>query len=105
MILGMRMQLPVLPDQHPMLVLFVPAILLTALAGGLGPMLVATACTAIVVNIFLLPPYAEFAISAPHDVLQLMVLILSGILAGVIGEMQRRARPADRCSIRNRGRL
>jgi PAS domain S-box-containing protein len=92
LVLWLRMQLPVPPEQHLLLVLFVPPLLLTALVGGFGPTIVATVTTASLVNFFLLSPVGQLSISTPHDIAQWIVLITCGVMAGVIGEMQRRAR-------------
>lgn len=91
LVLWIRMNLPFHLDQHRMLVLFVPAILLTALFGGLGLAVVATVSTAIGSNLFLIPPLGRLYIATPDDALQWTVLILSGVIAGVMGEIQRRS--------------
>jgi|GEM_PF-1585234 len=91
LVVWIRMRLPVPLEEHRMLVLFVPAILLTALFGGLGPAVVATVSTAIASDLYLIPPLGQWRIVQPHDVLQWTVLILSGVMAGAIGEMQRRS--------------
>ena len=92
LVLALRMYLPVSSDQHRMLVLFVPTLLIFALFGGLGPTLVATATTALIVTFFLLPPHGQLHIDSSADLLQWSMLVLSGILAALIGLIQRRLR-------------
>lgn len=91
LVVWIRMRLPAPLEEHRMLVLFVPAILLTALFGGLGPAVVATVSTAIASMLFLLPPLGRLAIAMPDDALQWTVLILSGVVVGVMGELQQRS--------------
>ncbi|MBM4200270.1 MAG: DUF4118 domain-containing protein, partial [Gammaproteobacteria bacterium] len=91
-VLWFRAHWPVPLDQHRMLVLFVPFLLLEALLGGLGPALVATGFTALVTCWFVLPPVGQWAIESSRDVLQWTALVLSGVIAGGLGELARRFR-------------
>ncbi|MGY6214490.1 PAS domain-containing protein [Methylolobus aquaticus] len=91
-VLWFRAHWPVPLDQHRMLILFVPFLLLEALLGGLGPALVATGFTALITCWFVLPPVGQWAIESSRDVLQWTALVLSGAIAGGLGELARRFR-------------
>jgi len=69
---------------HPALELFFIPIILSAVAGGLGPGLVSTALAAIATDYFLLPPKHSFAIQSGLHSLEWLVLILAGTLMSVL---------------------
>ncbi len=69
---------------HPGLELFLIPIILSAVAGGLGPGLVSTALVAIATDYFLLPPKHSFAIQSGLHSLEWLVLILAGTLMSVL---------------------
>jgi len=89
--LFLRMQLPADFGARPYLVFYVPAIILPALLGGLGPGLIATAAAA-AIALHQLPPAGEFALPAsPPDWLSWIALLASGLLASLLSERVRRA--------------
>ncbi len=93
--LAVRMQLSVDFGQRPLLILFMPAVIVVAMAGGLGPGMVTTACTGLVALYYLIPPAGHWVIAEGHDLFQWSMLMLSGVLVSVVAEMQRRARQVE----------
>lgn len=89
--LVIRAGLPVSFGDRPLLIFFVPAIIVVALLGGLGPGLTATAMTAAGTLLFLIPPTGSFAVSAGHDLVQWAALILSGVLLSLFSEVMHKA--------------
>jgi two-component system sensor histidine kinase/response regulator len=90
-----RQMLPVSFGERPLLILFMPALLVVSLFGGILPGVVATATTALLLAYALVPPVGSLWIAQGHDWFQWGMLIVSGILASVIAELH----------IRSRGRL
>jgi two-component system, sensor histidine kinase and response regulator len=86
LMLLVRMGLPVSFGERPLLILFMPALLLVAMLGGLWPGLLATAVSALLQLYFLIPPQHQFAIAAGHDQFQWGMLILSGVMASLLAE-------------------
>ncbi|MEY4754993.1 MAG: hypothetical protein RJA44_2668 [Pseudomonadota bacterium] len=86
----LRMELPVSFGQRPLLVLFTPGLLLVAMLGGLVPGLLATACTGLITAFVLIPPIGSPWLAQGHDLFQWVMLLLSGVLAGVLAQWQRR---------------
>jgi two-component system, sensor histidine kinase and response regulator len=80
-----------LPFGEPLLILFMFPILVSALLGGVGPGLLATAMAAISTAV-IIPPADSLAMAAGHDLLQWSVLILNGVLASLLSESLHRAR-------------
>ncbi len=91
LVLLIRAGLPVSFGDRPLLIIFVPAIIVVALLGGLGPGLAATAITAAGSLFFLIPPTGNFAAAAGHDLVQWGALILSGVLLSLFSEVMRKA--------------
>ncbi len=87
-----RQALPVSFGARPLLILFMPAILLPAMLGGLLPGLLATAASAAATAYFLVPPVGHFAIAQGHDLFQWGMLVLSGVMASLLAEFLHRAR-------------
>ncbi len=75
---------------RPLLILFMFPIIFSALLGGLGPGLVATAVAALGVDYLGIPPLHSFNIEAGHDLLQWVFLIANGIAVSVLSEVLRR---------------
>lgn len=90
--LAIRLHLGVNFDQRPLLILFMPASIIVAMFGGLGPGLVATACAGLMTIYFLIPPIGQWTIAESHDLFQWGMLIFSGILVSVLAEYQYRSR-------------
>jgi len=79
-------------QNRPLLILFVPPIVLSATLGGLGPGLVATVLSALAVDFWAIPPIGSFAIENSFDQLQWLVLVASGLLISVLSESLHRLR-------------
>lgn len=88
--LWVRMQLPVTFGQRPLLILFMPCVLLVAILGGLGPGLIATVTAGLVTAFFLIPPIGRLWISQGHDLFQWGMLLLSGGMISLLAERQRK---------------
>lgn len=87
-----RWQLPVAFGVRPLLILFMPAIILPALLGGLLPGVVATLIAGFCTAFFLIPPQNSLAIAAGHDLFQWGMLVGSGIMVSLMAERLHRAR-------------
>ncbi|QPK64854.1 PAS domain S-box protein [Methylomonas sp. LL1] len=90
--LAIRFQLSVGFGQRPLLILFMPVLIVVAMFGGLGPGLIATASAGLATGYFLIPPFGQFSIAENHDLFQWGMLMLSGVLISVLAEAHRRAR-------------
>jgi PAS domain S-box-containing protein len=77
---------------QPVVVAFVVPIVLSAILGGLGPGLVATAVAALVLPIFLFAPQYSFAIANASNAISWLVLLAVGGLASVLIEALHRSR-------------
>jgi two-component system, cell cycle sensor histidine kinase and response regulator CckA len=87
-----RMKIAGTYGQRPMLILFMMPIILSAVLGGLGPGLIATAISSISVNYLGVLPLYSFGIKEPHVHFQWFMLIASGILSSYLSELLHRAR-------------
>ena len=87
-----RAALPVDFGQRPLLILFMLPIILSAMFGGLGPGLLATATAALMTLYWTLPPVGSLRVVAAHDLLHLAMLVANGVLVSVLAESLRRAR-------------
>ncbi|WP_310493904.1 PAS domain S-box protein [Dechloromonas sp.] len=79
-----------LGDQ-PMMILFMLPIILSALLGGLGPGLLATALAALSVNYQAIPPIGSFAIESKQYLFQWCFLIVNGVAISLLSEALRRS--------------
>ena len=79
-------------SQRPLLILFVLPILMSAYLGGLGPGLLATLAAAFGVIFLLIPPAYSFAIDKSADLIQWLMLIVSGVCISVLTEAPHRFR-------------
>jgi two-component system sensor kinase FixL len=70
--------------------LFVPAILLSAWYGGIGPGLLATGLSVLAIDYFLLPPVATLKLFALDDAAYLVAFLLSALLVAWLTGSQRR---------------
>ena len=73
-------------------VTFYPAVMLSALLGGLGPGLLATIAAALGVDYFILPPHEAFGITTLSDAVGLAFFTGMGVFMSVVAELYRRAR-------------
>ncbi len=76
----------------PTYISFSPFMMLAALIGGLGPGLLATLATAVVVSYWLLPPPGSFKIASTPDAVGLVFFCVMGLLVSVAAELYRRTR-------------
>lgn len=83
---------------------FIPAVLVVAWYGGLGPGLFATLLSAVVINFFFLPPFYSFVIKE-SSILPLCLYIVACIGINLLNEQRRRAQAAQRKSEERFGRL
>ncbi|MBI3884764.1 MAG: PAS domain S-box protein, partial [Opitutae bacterium] len=88
---GFRLAMGFRPGDAPMMILFLVAPMVCAYLGGLGPGLAATLVSAVVTNIFLLPPLGKFSLLAGLLSPQWLMLILVGALVSVLSETLRQA--------------
>ncbi|WP_207906570.1 PAS domain S-box protein [Methylomonas methanica] len=93
--LVIRLYLPASFGERPLLLLFLFPVIVSAMLGGLGPGLWATAMVAFVTNYQLIPPYRSVAIASIYDVLQWTMLIANGILVSLFSEFLLRARQRE----------
>jgi PAS domain S-box-containing protein len=83
----------------PVFITLYPAVLLAASIGGGGPGIVATVLSALAADYWFLPPYGQFSIEAPNDVLALGIFTGSNLLLSVLAERLRRARWAEALTV------
>ena len=82
---------PIWNDRVPFLT-FIPAVVLSAWAGGLGPGIVATILGAVVANYLWLPPYYSLGVSSAADAIALLFFATIGVLISVLSETMHRGR-------------
>jgi diguanylate cyclase (GGDEF)-like protein len=70
--------------------LFVAAVAISAMYGGLGPGLVATLISALEVNFFFLPPYNSL-LSGTEDTLRLGIFLATGLIISWLAQSHKRA--------------
>ncbi len=75
----------------PPYIFFYPAVIITALLGGFGPGILATAAAALLAAYWILPPYG-FAVSSLPDIVGMVIFSFSSILICVVALLYRRAR-------------
>jgi PAS domain S-box-containing protein len=76
----------------PTYITFYPAVMLSALIGGIGPGLFATLVSALLVDYFILPPQGSFAVASLSDAVGLAIFTGTGVFLSVVAELYRRAR-------------
>ena len=87
--------LPNAGDRSPFQ-MFLLAALLSALAGGFGPGMLATVAGAMLAVYLYLPPSGDIRIETRIDALRLLLFLIEGLLASVAGEAVRRAANRER---------
>jgi PAS domain S-box-containing protein len=70
---------------------FYPAVMLTALVGGLGPGILATILAALISTYFWLPPEFSLAIASLADALGLGVFVAMGLFISIVNDAWRRS--------------
>ncbi|MFA7382579.1 MAG: PAS domain-containing protein [Desulfurivibrionaceae bacterium] len=88
-ILLVRSAIAVSFGERPLLIILMFPVILSAMAGGLGPGLVATLLVALGAA-HCLPPVGSFFISQPHDLFSWSFLVASGVLVSILAEMLHR---------------
>ena len=76
----------------PIYITVYPAVMLSALLGGLGPGLFATAVAALGVDYFILPPVGSIAVASLSDAIGLAFFSGTGVFMSVVAELYRRSR-------------
>ncbi len=71
---------------------FVPAMVLSAWAGGFGPGLVTTVLGAVIADYFWLAPFHTFKIATVADLMGLLVFLATGVLISALSETMYRGR-------------
>ncbi|HZX30644.1 MAG TPA: ATP-binding protein [Rhodocyclaceae bacterium] len=89
---ALRMALAPTFGDRPLLILFMLPIVLSALLGGLGPGLLATAVAALSVNFLAVPQPLTAQTEQSYDLLQWSFLLAAGLLVSVLSEGLRRSR-------------
>lgn len=84
---------------------FVIAVLVSAIAGGLGPGLFATLLGGVLVAYTYLPPSSVLAISAPADLIRLGLFGVEGLLSAAAGGIVHRALRREQLVLRSLGSL
>ena len=74
----------------PHFIMFYPAVLLVALVAGVGPGLLATALSAAVADVRLMPPLGSWYVALPADRVALALFCLNGTLVCAVAELYRR---------------
>ncbi len=77
--------------ERPLMIVFMFPIILSALIGGAGPGLFATALSAALVSYFALQPIGEFHIASSYDLMQWGFLIANGVAVSMLSEASRRS--------------
>lgn len=90
--LGVRQALAPQFDDHPLLILLMFPIIVSALLGGLGPGLVATLVCALGIDYVSIPPTGSLRIAATHDLLMWGMLVANGALVSILSEILHRTR-------------
>ena len=82
-------------EGHLMLVFFIFPIILSSYLGGLGPGLVATLLSAVLVDYFLISPLHSFAISKKQELGHMVLFIINGVFVTIFTEVLHRLLPID----------
>jgi PAS domain S-box-containing protein len=73
----------------PLYITFFPFLIFAAVLGGLGPGLLATAASALIVDYFFLTPYEPFWFGSLADIVGMALFIVMGVLISVVVELYR----------------
>jgi len=87
-----RERLAVPFGERPLLILFMFPIILSAVVGGLGPGLVATAASVLGLSYYAVPPLQSIFVEKPHDLFQLIFLVGNGVLVSIFSNVLHRLR-------------
>ncbi len=78
-------------EPHPLMILFMLPIMISALMGGLGPGLLATAAAALGTKLWVLSPLYSLHFADLRESIQWLLLIANGAVASVLSEFMRSA--------------
>jgi len=87
-----RIAIPIPFGERPMMVLFMLPVIISAMAGGLGPGLIATLTAALAIDYFALAPFHSLRIDKAHDLFQWSFLVANGVLVSALSEVLHRLR-------------
>ena len=73
-----------IPTQIPLFIWFYPAVILSALFGGLGPGILSTILSTFIVYYFMLLPYNTFQLTNKTDIVLLTIFFTMGIFISVL---------------------
>ena len=90
--LVIRQDIAVSYQERPLLLLFMFPIVMSAILGGFGPGLLATALSVLGLSYFAIPPTGSFTIEKSHDLLQMGFLAVVGLLVSYLSMMLHDAR-------------
>ncbi|NTV75754.1 MAG: PAS domain S-box protein, partial [Holophaga sp.] len=93
--LGLRLAWNMAFGQRPLMILFMLPIIFSAFLGGMGPGLLATGLSALLLDYFLVPPTHTLAIASPFDLAQLAIMVASGALVSVLAGALLRSRAKE----------
>jgi len=88
----LRVKMGVSIDDRPLVIVFVLPLCLSALLGGLGPGLTATAITALGIDYLVIPPIEQFKMPHSADLFRLGFLTATGLIVSLMSEALHRAR-------------
>jgi PAS domain S-box-containing protein len=77
---------------RPLLILFMFPVILSAVVGGLGPGLVATAVSTLGLCYYAIPPTRSILIEHPYDLFQLAFFVGNGVLVSILSNVLHRLR-------------
>ena len=89
--LAVRVHLGGAAGSPPLLILFVLPIVVSAMVGGLGPGLLATAMAALGTKLLVLLPLSSLHFGDPHELIQWTMLVVNGVVVSVLSEFLRSA--------------
>ncbi|WGS87334.1 PAS domain S-box protein [Methylomonas sp. UP202] len=93
--IAVRLSLAAEFGDAPTLILFMLPIALSALLGGFGPGVLATASAGLFTAYYLIPPLGTFAFGTPHQAMQWTLLIVNGVLVSGLSEKLQRSRAGE----------
>jgi len=93
--LGLRLAWHAAFGERPLMILFMLPIIFSAFLGGMGPGLLATGLSALLLDYFLIPPAHSLAIASPFDLAQLAIMVASGALVSVLAGALLRSRARE----------
>ncbi len=98
LVLVVKAPLEALVGPGPPLILFIPALTLSAWYGGFGPGMLTTALSVLVCNYYFFPPIGSLRLNSGYDLFQLGVFVVEGTLTSVL---MKQLRDAQRLSEAN----